>query len=92
MKRKEPNPTVMYIKRSFKHIQIIQPGPLDGDRIEFRIMERIGLKVLKFFNHLGLLRKYRPIHVRIVAQKMIAVSFSSASEPQTYALEQVFEL
>lgn len=76
----------------FKHIQIIQPGPLDGDRKENRVVERRGLKALKFLNKLNLFIKYRPIHVRIVAQKMINVSFSTETEPQTYTLEQVFEL
>lgn len=79
-------------KLPFKHIQIIQPGPLDGDRKEDRKAERFSLKVLKFFNKLGILNKYKPIHVRIVAQKMIAVSFSTVTEPQTYTLQQVFEL
>lgn len=79
-------------KLAFKHIQIIQPGPLDGDRKEYRKMERLSLKVIKYFNKMNMLIKYRPIHVRIVAQKMIAVSFSTATEPQTYTLEQVFEL
>jgi len=79
-------------KLPFKHIQIIQPGPLDGDRKEYRKMERLSLKTLKYFNKLGLFNKYKPIHVRIVAQKMIAVSFSTETAPQTYTLEQVFEL
>jgi uncharacterized protein YbjT (DUF2867 family) len=79
-------------KLPFKHIQIIQPGPLDGNRKEYRKMERLSLKVIKYFNKMNMLVKYRPIHVRIVAQKMIAVSFSTATEPQTYTLEQVFEL
>jgi uncharacterized protein YbjT (DUF2867 family) len=79
-------------KLPFQHIQIIQPGPLDGDRKENRKMERLSLKILKYLNRFNILNKYRPIHVRIVAQKMINVSFSTATEPQTYTLEQVFEL
>jgi uncharacterized protein YbjT (DUF2867 family) len=79
-------------KLPFKHIQIIQPGPLDGDRKENRIMERLSLKTLKFFNKLGLLNKYKPIDVKIVARKMITVSFSIETEPQTYTLEEVFDL
>lgn len=79
-------------KLPFKHIQIIQPGPLDGNRKEYRKMERLSLKVIKYLNKMNMLYKYRPINVRIVAQKMINVSFSTKTEPQTYTLEQVFEL
>ncbi len=79
-------------KLPFQHIQIIQPGPLDGDRKEKRTMERLSLKVIKSLNKIGLFKKYKPIHVRIVAQKMINVSFSLVTEPETYTLQQVFEL
>lgn len=76
---------------SFKHIHIIQPGMLTGERKENRPFEKIGTPVLQFLNKLGFAKKQRPIHASIVAQAMINVSFKKQNRYNTYTLLEVFE-
>lgn len=74
----------------FEVICILRPGQLDGDRIEKRFGEKVGLKVMVFLNKLGLFLHYKPIHARLVALAMINAAKKNKSE--TYTLEKVFEL
>lgn len=74
----------------FDFISIIQPGPLKGFRACKRLGETFSLKVLEFLNSFGLLKKYRPIDARIVAQAMI--NAVKRKKTKTYTLEDVFEL
>lgn len=59
----------------FQSINILRPASLDGDRKEYRLAERISLPILKAINSIGLLKKFSPIHAKIVAEKMVAVCF-----------------
>ena len=75
----------------FDYIHIIQPGMLVGNRKENRPFEKIGTPVLQFLNKLGIAKKQKPIHVSIVAQAMINVSFKKKNHVNTYSLLEVFE-
>jgi len=75
----------------FEYIHIIQPGMLVGDRKENRPFEKIGTRVLQFLNKLGIAKEQKPIHVSIVAQAMINVSFKNQKRINKYSLLEVFE-
>jgi uncharacterized protein YbjT (DUF2867 family) len=75
----------------FKSVHIIQPGILMGDRKEKRTGEKWGIAFFKFLNSLGIARKQKPIHARIVAKAMINVSFNENIPLGTYSLLEVFE-
>ncbi len=70
----------------------LRPGSLTGPRQEKRTMENLGVWVLRMLNRLGLLRKMRPIHAKIVAKAMINAGVSAGSGISTYELEAVFGL
>lgn len=76
----------------FRNIHIMQPGMLAGDRQEYRAGEKIGIKVLKFLNGLGILKSQKPIDVAILAKAMINVSFSNDQPVNTYVLDEIFPL
>ncbi len=77
-------------KLPFKTIHILKPGPLDGDRQEYRKAEKQGLKMIYFFNKLGLFRKYRPILGSEVAKAMISVAEKRVSGE--YKLDELFKI
>ncbi|MDZ7343458.1 MAG: oxidoreductase [candidate division KSB1 bacterium] len=60
----------------FRAVHIFRPSLLLGERREFRLGEKIAAKVAGIFSFLfhGPLRKYRPIHARVVAAAMIEVA------------------
>lgn len=74
----------------FQNIHIIQPGILTGERKENRAGERIGIKVLRLLNSLGIAKKQKPVHASIVAQAMINVSFENNRKINVYSLLDVF--
>lgn len=57
----------------FKSIHIFQPSILTGLRTEFRLGERIGIKLMQFFSFLfiGSWKKFRPIDAMVVAFTMV---------------------
>lgn len=75
----------------FQYIHIIQPGILEGDRKENRPFERMGIRIIKFLNKIGIAKKQKPVHASIVAQAMINVSFHTEERTRTYTLLDVFE-
>lgn len=77
-------------KLPFKNIQILQPGQLDGNRKEHRAAEKFGLKVIYKLNSWGLLKRFRPIQGKEVAQAMLSLARKSTSE--TYKLDELFAL
>jgi uncharacterized protein YbjT (DUF2867 family) len=79
-------------KLEFKSINIIQPGLLTGDREQPRVGERVGEKVLRFFNSIGLLKRYRPIKADIVAQAMLNAGIAEADAVNVFTLEDVLRL
>ena len=74
----------------FEFISIIQPGPLAGFRKEKRFAEALSIRILKFLNSFGLLRKFKPIDAKIVAQAMINATKTNKSA--SYSLNEVFHL
>ncbi|MGZ5286434.1 MAG: NAD(P)H-binding protein [Flavisolibacter sp.] len=76
---------------SFRHIHILQPGILSGNRKEQRTGEKMSISIIRFLNHLGIARKQKPIDVAIVAKAMIQAGFKNESL-KTYTLLEVFDL
>lgn len=74
----------------FRHIRIIQPGILAGSRAAPRLGEKVGLFLASVASTMPLLRAYRPIHGRIVAQAMIHAALDPSPGISTYSLEEVF--
>ena len=76
----------------FRSIILIKPGPLHGKRQEKRFGENIGLAVIRFFNHLGLLKKYRPIAGEEVANAMINAYKQAKPGVFSFQLDELFNL
>jgi uncharacterized protein YbjT (DUF2867 family) len=80
-------------KLPFERIRILRPGPLTGKRRENRVMESIGVAVVRFFNQLGLLRSYTPATGHDIA---CALRNSVENQPEKreviYTLYEVHEL
>ena len=74
----------------FKVISILQPGQLDGNRIEKRSTEKMALKIMYGLNKMGLLKKFRPIQASEVAKAMMNVAEKTISK--TYKLDELFEI
>jgi len=68
----------------------MRPGILDGNRIQNRPAEKIGIIILNGLNNLGLLKRYKPIQASIVAKAMIMGA--EAKKSATYTLDEVFKL
>ena len=79
-------------KLPFTFIHIIRPGLLTGDRNEFRLGERLAAPVLSLLQYIKPLKKYRPIHARVVAQAMLNAAFIEKEKLSYHTLGQVFEL
>lgn len=79
-------------KLPFKSINILQPSLLVGTREKPRFGEIFGFKVLRVINTIGLFRKYRPIHARIVARAMINLGLQAKNGIQTFTLDEIFPL
>lgn len=76
----------------FQKIVILRPGPLDGQRQEDRPGERIGLRIIRFLNRLGLFRSYRPIMDHMVASAMIHAVFLVKPGIMIFQKERLFQL
>jgi uncharacterized protein YbjT (DUF2867 family) len=76
----------------FRHVHILQPGFLAGERKERRAGEKLGLVAMTLVNRSGLLRRYRPIPARTVAQAMIAVCFDESAKSKTHGPHALFAL
>jgi len=78
----------------FKSISVIRPSTLSGDRKESRAGEKVAIQVTNIVTRIipGL-KKYRPIHARIVACAMINAAGQNKPEPyHIYESERVFDL
>ncbi len=80
-------------KIKFSNLSIIQPSFLVGNRKDFRIVEVLGIPVMKFLSlfFFGGLKKYTPIKVEIVVNAMIKLASGNNSE-QTYSSDRLQEL
>ena len=61
-------------KLNFKTIQIFQPPTLIRRPELMRAGEKMGIKVFKGLNKIGILNSQKPLHVRDLAKKMISES------------------
>ncbi len=80
-------------KIGFSNLSIIQPSFLVGNRKDFRIVEVLGIPVMKFLSlfFFGGFKKYTPIKVEIVVNAMIKLASLNNSE-QTYLSDRLKEL
>lgn len=76
----------------FSSIVLIKPGPLHGQRKKNRLGENIGVAVIRFFNALGLLNKYRPIGGDVVARAMIQAFKRATPGVAAFELDELFLL
>lgn len=58
----------------FPKTLIAQPGLISGKRTEKRPAEHIGLKIIRFFNRLGLFLRNKPIYASDIAQTLVNTS------------------
>lgn len=72
----------------FDTVVLFRPSLLEGERIENRPGERFALAALKIVNFL-LPKKYRPIHVRVVARSMIAAAKAAPSGVTVVESDQI---
>jgi uncharacterized protein YbjT (DUF2867 family) len=75
----------------FKKLAIIRPASLTGDRKENRIAEKISIPILNFLTKF-MLKKYRPISDKTVAQAMINATLLELGDKTIWEAEEVFEL
>lgn len=75
-------------KIGFKHLMILQPGIIERPNSN-RLGEKIGLKVITFFNALGLFQQYAPVKTDNLAQAMIESVFSYRSSVQVISLKEI---
>ena len=80
-------------KIGFSNLSIIQPSFLVGNRKDFRIVEVLGIPVMKFLSlfFFGGFKKYTPIKVELVVNAMIKLASGNNSE-QTYLSDRLQEL
>jgi uncharacterized protein YbjT (DUF2867 family) len=74
----------------FEQINIMRPGPLGGNRKEFRLAEALSFPIIKALNAMGLFRKYRIIDVKIVAKAMINSTKKNDNKWNVFESEQMF--
>jgi len=76
----------------FKSITILQPGLLTGARQDERFGEKLGYRVLKALNTIGLFKKYRPVEGRTVALALRNAAFKASAGVHTYTLDELFKV
>ncbi len=76
----------------FRHIHVLRPGYLAGQRERARPAEALALAPLEFVNALGLFRAYRPIAARTVGAAMIAAAFDHSLRLAIHEPGQLFAL
>ena len=76
-------------KLSFESIQIYQPPILIRQPKSIRYGERIGIKIFRALNKIGVLKSQKPLSVQILAQKMIS-EMRSAEKIKTYKPRDIF--
>jgi len=75
----------------FNKLIILQPSLLIRPNTD-RLMEKVGLKVIKAFNKVGLLKKQAPLHVDVVAAAMIKSAGAFNALITKIGVEEIAEL
>lgn len=73
-------------------VRVLRPGMLSGERAESRPLEAVGVQAVRALAALPGLRKYRPIHARVVARAMIAAWADPTPGLVVYESERLFTL
>ena len=80
-------------KLLFKHIHIFRPGILHRQLTKLRPVEKISIFIINALNKIGLLKKQKPMPVKLLAEKMILVSKRDSSErTQIHSLNTIFSI
>ncbi len=74
----------------FERISIFQPSLLLGQRVDFRLGEKLGSWVLPLLCVIPGLRRFRPITGEQVAAKMVQVSGQSGPALELFRLDEIF--
>ncbi len=77
------------LQLNFKKLLIFQPGLLIRPHTD-RTAEKTFEGIIRFFNSIGLARKYRPIAVSDLAKKMIEKSVTSDDAVQVITTKELF--
>lgn len=77
-------------KLPFDTIQIFQPPILIRQPKLIRSGERIGIKIFRNLNKIGILKSQKPLPVQILAKKMV-VEIKSAKKIKTYKPKDIFQ-
>ncbi len=70
----------------YSGIQIFRPSLLLGERIEFRLGERVAARLAPLLSVplLGRWRRYRPIHAEVVASAMTHIALEAPGGPNVF--------
>ena len=79
---------------SFKQIFIFRPSILDGERIELRLAEVLGIKIAGIVTRIiPALKKYRPIEASQVVEAMIeSANQDLSAKIKIFEPEEIFEI
>ncbi|MDY0989706.1 Semialdehyde dehydrogenase, NAD binding domain [Flavobacterium sp. ACN2] len=75
----------------FPQYIIFRPGPLIRENTD-RLGEKISVKVIKFFNAIGLFKNLKPITTAFLAQKLVKAPKSLPSGNTTLELDRIISL
>jgi uncharacterized protein YbjT (DUF2867 family) len=78
----------------FNAVHIFQPALLLGERTESRLIEGLSIIAFKIITPLllGRVRKYRPIHVDVIAKAMLKAATSSVHGVRRYESDEIQEM
>ncbi|MGE5394199.1 MAG: NAD(P)H-binding protein [Candidatus Saccharibacteria bacterium] len=76
---------------SFQKVLVFRPSILEGDRKENRPAEKMGLVVTHFITRF-MMKKYRPMPVDLLAEKMIQLSVDPSTGIRTIENNEIFTL
>jgi len=79
-------------KLPFRSVHFLQPGMLSGHRREVRVGEKMGIMVMTVVGAIPVLRRFKPIQGREVAQAMIHAAQQSYGGTSVYTMGKVFRL
>ncbi|MNK55902.1 Aspartate-semialdehyde dehydrogenase [compost metagenome] len=75
----------------FSQYIIFRPGPLIRENTD-RLGEKISIKVIKFFNAIGLFKNLKPITTAFLAEKLVKAPKALPSGNTTLELNRILEL
>ncbi len=75
----------------FPRLLIFQPSILIRSNSD-RVGENFMVKVFKFLNRIGILKRYRPMPTTVLAEKMLSAVHNSPKGFSTFVLDKIFEI